>query len=407
MAATGHPHDENTILIHFLNGLGEEYKMLKTMLTYQGTAMQWEEGMPMLYPVENECSTAASAKEWPYVGAYAAQHDPEWPRDTPMPREERRRRVVCWTCGTRGHYQRDCTKGSSDHPGTGGGPSAAFMAGGTLTNGKRPSLKPEKKASEEIPVAVPPQPTPQASALASLAEGTSKTPTRITWMIDSGAKNHMHICRVGFNTHTSVASEVTIASGHSVPSPGHGSVTRSTSLGGTVSLGRALYVPDITTNLVSVRAMAKRGKVTFEGDDVTIEQDGRVLATGRVDTNEQYMLSSSTAETVTFSAQQQATNVSAAIAYGRGGDVGHLRHRSLGHRGQANVAKVSKLVTGMTIKPSEMAPTESAPCVPCVRARPVHSPHGNGRTDTVKLKKIHVDVVGPLDPSEGGAVHFK
>ena len=70
------------------------------------------------------------------------------------------------------------------------------------------------------------------------------------------------------------------------------------------------------------------------------------------------------------------------------------------------MAKVSKLVTGMTIKPSDVTPTEGAPCVPCGRARLVHSPHGDGRTDTVKLEKLHVDVLGPLAPSEGGAVHF-
>jgi len=323
MAATGHPYDDDTVLIHFLNGLGEEYKMEKKMLTYQGTAMQWDEVMPMLYPVEHECTTAATAKEGQSVGAYAAQHDPKWPRNTPMPREECRRRVVCWTCGTRGPYQRECTKGSGDRPGTGGGPNAAFMAGGTLTDGKRPSLNPDKEAIEEIPVAVLTQPTPQASASASVAGGSAGTPTRTTWMIDSEATNHMHTCRVGFNSYAPVESEVTIANGHSVPSPGHGSDTLSTSLGGTVSLGRALYVPDITTNLLSMRSMDKRGKVTFEGDDVTIEQDGRVVATGRVDANEQYMFSGNTAETVAFSAQHSATKVSAAVAYGRAGDVRH------------------------------------------------------------------------------------
>jgi len=82
-------------------------------------------------------------------------------------------------------------------------------------------------------------------------------------------------------------------------------------------------VPDITTNLLSMRSMDKRGKVTFEGDDVTIEQDGRVVATGRVDANEQYMFSGNTAETVAFSAQHSATKVSAAVAYGRAGDVRH------------------------------------------------------------------------------------
>lgn len=58
-----------------------------------------------------------------------------------------------------------------------------------------------------------------------------------------------------------------------------------------MTLGHAQYVPGITGNLLFVRAMAKRGKVSFEGDTVNIEQDGHVVALGRFDDNEQFMFS--------------------------------------------------------------------------------------------------------------------
>jgi len=225
-------------------------------------------------------------------------------------------------------------------------------------------------------------------------------------MIDSGATNHMHTRRGGVCTYNPEASEVTVANCFSVHSPGHGSLSLSTSLGGTVSLGHALYVPGITANLLSVRAMAKRGMVTFEGEVCTIEQNGRVVGTGHVDTSEQYILDGTTVESAALPAQPSAATANAAVAYGRACDVGHLWHRRFGNLGLANVAKVAKLTIGETLMPGDVATTEGAPCVPCVQARLTHSPHGDTATHTSKLERLHVDVVGQLDPSEGGAVHF-
>ena len=44
--------------------------------------------------------------------------------------------------------------------------------------------------------------------------------------------------------------------------------------------------------------------------------------------------------------------------------------------------------------------------MPCVQARLTHRRHGDTTTHTSKLEKLHGDIVGPLDPSEEGAVHF-
>jgi len=74
MAATGHPYDDNSVLIHFLNGLPDEYNMEKKMLVHQGqdTPLRWDAEMPMLYPVETETTLATAAKEGPSVGGWSA-----------------------------------------------------------------------------------------------------------------------------------------------------------------------------------------------------------------------------------------------------------------------------------------------------------------------------------------------
>jgi len=286
MMATGHKYDDNTTLIHFLNGLGDDYKMDKKMLVNQGTELRWDTAMPMLYPVENEKKDEAAVKEGPSVGAYAAKGDPRWPRDTQMPREERQRRVVCWTCGVRGHYARHCTKGGGDRPPSAGGPSASFMAVAKKTGGRAHGEKTITEITDDHPVERSLVQPPFVSFVGARSGGL--TP-RTAWMIDSGATSHMQVTRTGFTSYTPTASEVTIANDDAVHSPGHGSVTLSTALGGVVTLVHAHFVPGITVNLLAVRAMAKRGKVVFEGDTVTIYQNGQVVGTGQVDDNEQYM----------------------------------------------------------------------------------------------------------------------
>jgi len=234
----------------------------------------------MLFPLENERIDSTTDKEGTPVGAYTAQGGTRWPWDVSMPREERRRRVVCWACRIKGHYQRECTKGSGDRPGTGGGPSAAFMETGTRAGGQR-------MASSNDALRARSAQRTQPAASASVFGGRAGAQAGAAWMIDSGATNQMHTRRGGFCTDNPEASEVTVANVFSVHSPGNGSLALSTSLGGTVSLGHALYVPGITAILLSVRAMAKRGNVTFKGDVCTIEHNGQVVGTGHVDTSEQ------------------------------------------------------------------------------------------------------------------------
>ena len=89
LVGAGHPIDETTAKFHFLNGLPDDYAMEKKLLTNQGgDVLRWATTLPMLYPVEETIKDKAAAIEGPSTGAFGA-----WPRNTPMPRSERKRRV--------------------------------------------------------------------------------------------------------------------------------------------------------------------------------------------------------------------------------------------------------------------------------------------------------------------------
>jgi len=181
----------------------------------------------------------------------------------------------------------------------------------------------------------------------------------------------MQVTRTGFTSYTPTASEVTIANGDAIHSPGDGSFTLFTVLGGAVSLGPALFVPGITVNLLSVRALAKRGEIVFEGDTVTSYQNRQVMGTNQVDHNEQNMFQGHTTFFTAIPARAPPTvqpPQSAAVAYGQARPKRDLWHRRLGHLGLGNAAKSCQLVTGMRLVKAYLKAEVSAPCVPCVQA---------------------------------------
>jgi len=392
LVGAGHPIDETTAIIHFLKGLPDDHAMEKKLLTNQGgDVLRWATTLPMLYPVEETIKDKAAAIEGPSTGAFGA-----WPRNTPMPRSERKRRVVCWNCNTRGHYAAECTANPNRPSGSGGGPSASFMA-------TAKTVRFANRSAGAICTCSCSCGASQGASISTASTAAARLTNADEWLVDSGSSNNMQKTDANMTSYTPSANSVTIASGDALPSPGHGSVTLNTSLGGTLTLFNTLHVPDITANLFSVRAVDRGGgKVTFENDGVKVEKDGVVLATGVVNSNEQYILST----TKPAASGPSAATASAAAAYGMASEKGNLWHRRFCHLGNANVAKVAKLVTGMDLTTNDTTTMLGAVREPCVGARmATESFEDADNTISEPLEMLCVDLIGPLTPSTGGAVH--
>jgi len=385
MIAAGHPIDTNTDVLHFLMGLGPEYETEKKILTNMSTELRWNTTLSTLYPAERATAEAATTSEEPTVAAFNAGTSsgapPLWPRDKPMPRAERRRRVVCWTCHTRAHYAHEFPSTADRPQDRGGGPSASFMA-----TASRPRMRPH---SDD---------TPDAGG-----GGGSPMAEDRTWLVDSGASDNMRLVPVGFASFQEVPSKVTVANGAVLDSLGRGSLVLPTSLGGELTLTRTLFVPDLATNLFSVRAADRAGgEIRFYGGGVTVIKDGILVAAGRVNKYEQYELSLAPP---TKGGKGGATSA-ANVAYGRANPVGDLWHWRFGHLGYQTVYRGAKAVTGMTVKSTDTKGAIGAICEPCVKARLHVRPHGTGERAARQLQRLCVDLIGTILPqSGGGAVH--
>jgi len=123
------------------------------------------------------------------------------------------------------------------------------------------------------------------NARSSKAHGSTRG--LLTWVLDSGAINHMAAGDKGITVRTAGSrGEVTSANGDTGPIKGHGHVSMDFGKGNTKTrmvLGEAMLVPDLTSNLPSVRAVDhNRGAVVFFGNACYIRSDGDAVRSSGV-----------------------------------------------------------------------------------------------------------------------------
>ena len=177
---------------------------------------------------------------------------------------------MCYYCYQKGLMKRDCLKKNTD------------------------DAKGTKKTNGGLRYGVGGDGAPPRASLAYTAsegqDGKHKAPGSTsglsTWVLDSGATNHMAAGDKGFAFKTSGSgANVTLPDGHKAFIKGHGYVSMDMGTGNTKArmvVGEAMLVPDLTDNLLSVRAVDRcGGAVVFVGDSCHILSDGAaVLARG-------------------------------------------------------------------------------------------------------------------------------
>jgi len=150
-------------------------------------------------------------------------------------------------------------------------------------------------------------------------------------------------------------------------------------------LDEAMLVPDLTDNLLSVRAVDRcGGAVVSVGDACYILSDGEaVLASGvlsntsvagSVNESENYVLKGTP---VTASSRAASTHMEGEA---------ELWHRRFNHLDFENLKRVVGMVDGT---PSTVADSKRVPgtvCVPCVDGKMARAPHHRSTTTTTKCE---------------------
>jgi hypothetical protein len=177
------------------------------------------------------------------------------------------------------------------------------------------------------------------------------------WCIDSGATSHMTNNPEFFTTFNNKKKDkIVMANGQHVTSAGVGNGYLNCNVKNEVRkipVKDVLFVPNLESNLLSVKQLAKQGNtVTFEGENCIISKLNIEVARGSI-RNDLYKLDCS--ERANVAKHEQHENCI------------HMWHRRLGHRDPEAIRKLcqKQLADGIDI---DMC-SEIAKCVSCIKGK--------------------------------------
>ena len=277
---------------------------------------------------------------------------------------------TCHFCKERGHYARDCPKKNSrnfNHSNL----NAANYSGSHDNDDNHDE------------------------ALITTSHSIDKQ--RNSWIIDSGATQHMTYQRECLSDYVEFKNPATVSMGddHVILAHGKGVYRLKAYIDGceqSIALQNVWYLPELGKNLLSVKAMIDLGAlIQFEGQQCKILRNSKVLGIGEVQ-GKLYILktTSEQANTVEDSSNPE------------------LWHYRFGHLGMENMRKLSEInmVNGIdTIHLNE----SKLLCEGCVKGKQHKLPYptkSDHRASEV-LEIIHSDVCGPMNvDSYGNSRYF-
>lgn len=234
------------------------------------------------------------------------------------------------------------------------------------------------------------------------------------WYVDSAASASMTNKRSWLTNYSdkNPDSNVTIADGNSLPSKGSGDVRVSIKDSDVDKISNVVYVPNLTTNLLSVKSMVDKDYVVvFHNQKCEIFHQGAIsfndakpVATAR-DTNGLYRLDASVITSHSASSDEVTSLIGSRNEI-RSGTDSHVEfaaiaavtdpeiwHRRLGHLSRYGMDLMRQgLVTGMNFTAHS-----TDVCVPCVEGKLSRQPFKtSGSRASELLGIVHSDVCGPM-----------
>lgn len=224
----------------------------------------------------------------------------------------------------------------------------------------------------------------------SVAESLDKT----RWYIDSGASQHM--CRERswmYNITPSTVNNIKVADNKTVTVKGCGNVNLqirdSEGKPQTIQVRNVLYVPTLTTNLLSVSQMTKNGcEVNFEKNGCKVYQNNRLILTA-LQHNNMYVL-------------KDPSETSALLSKVEEVDI-NLWHQRMAHLNFTDLQKIEYSTEGVKLNKKGIQI-----CTTCIEGKMSRLPFKNiGTRASEVLQLIHTDICGPMEnTSIGGAKYY-
>ncbi|NDA63211.1 MAG: hypothetical protein EBX50_14400, partial [Chitinophagia bacterium] len=239
--------DEQELVLKLLGGVLPQYKVFVTALEAQGGALSFGEVVAKLQHEELR-RHSHEEKEGAFMGKHQGKQKGKL---------QGKQQKKCFHCNKAGHFKKDCF---------------AF---------KR--LQEQQQGKDH-------QASPAANGNFLFHASTKGEPEQEpTWYVDSGATKHMCSNKAAFSKLVEITPEAVYMGNNAVvEAVGVGEVPLTLVVDGeekTGHLANVLYVPELATNLISVKQIVRRGmSVSFAKDRCSIiSPDGEVLGRAQLD----------------------------------------------------------------------------------------------------------------------------
>lgn len=223
---------------------------------------------------------------------------------------------------------------------------------------------------------------------------------RDSWYIDSGASKHMTACKHNLVNVSELpkTKEITIANQTKVPVQCSGDVNIVTVVNEVeydVVVRDILYIPELTTNLLSVSQLIEHGNSVIFKENVCYIYNQQKELVGQAE------LVDGVYKLITSQSQTEQTLAATAVASS------DIWHRRLGHINSDSLNKMKNgAVEGISFP--EKANISKSSCIICCEGKQARLPfqHSTSKTEDV-LEVIHADVGGPMEkPSIGQSRYY-
>lgn len=291
-------------------------------------------------------------------------------------KQHQKKEVNCYYCKGLGHYKSECPKlkqKNQQQPSTSGGGGDSKKKGNQSKKRQHHArlVEDEESEGETCDVAVHQE---ESESALSVNQETEE------WLVDSGATKHMCKDKYSFVDMRPTRTKVSTANNQQEPCPGIGDVKLSLP-GGEIKASDVLYVPGLTSNLLSVSAMVDKDfEVRFKKNACyVLDQKEEVVMTAPRVGNLFIARNVKNPENLALTAVSEEQD---------------LWHRRYGHLSVSQMRKLSANVSGFEL--DTLSPMKCVTCLKGKMARAPFPPSESPRSDQL-LALVHTDIMGPMN----------
>ena len=204
------------------------------------------------------------------------------------------------------------------------------------------------------------------------------------WIVDSGSTSHMTNRIDDLEDFKETSTTIAVAkTNESMPVKGVGNIKFEK-----IKLKEVMYVPELSTNLLSVNAITKNGgEVLFAQKGVTIKYKTKIVLKGQKLQNGLIQV------------KLVRENKNKSFMTRSSSNKAEMWHRKLGHISNEQLKKLMRLSIGVSLTAEDLEQVEKV-CKICQEAKQTRTKFGDMRTRANRpLQLIHTDVCGPITPS--------